>query len=796
MALTFAKFKSICFKNILVFKKEYSIPLYKQGIISVIGINKDTGSSNGAGKSTIFDIMRAIHIGRVSDGTADTQFMSNKGSSFMGYTAKYGNDTYEVTKYRNDKVYKNNTIVLKNEKPVGAKKNAVALKKDINEKYVQLSEAVWDNCVVLRTDKAHTLLQGTPSERIDFISNLCQLNAYDEIEERLKEDLKKVVTAIDELRETQALYADVSRSIGESKSKEELTEELKELDRKKDSLSFKVKDILSRRNACSEKATKISSLLKEVNSIEKYNYEGDYKSAKKELKEKQEKLNNLKSRLDRLTAALALYEQYKSLKSKLKKINAPEKEKSFYDNKVLELSKDNNKIHQDLLKAKEAKDLKKEIDNSKQYNINDLKKELAKYNTEKTRYDLLSKLIGHKYDKCPLCEQVLSKSLNIDENQLNKDRKEILIKIQDVTDKLEDAKKLVSKKSRYIEIKKYDYDSLKSKYDANEETISKYRNFISLKEKEESYKESISDIKSKLKDIDVENIEGDIENLKDRCKVLSSNVQELTALKVSLKRIYELEKELGISSDNAEKVLKKALDLVEQYDIEHEEKNTKLKKILHKIGEYDNSIKTVESLLKKKEKYESELEVLPKLEKKKKFLDALVYCYSNKGLKAQKISKILEALSIRLQEYTSILFSEKDINFEIKADSRSFSIMCVRKDSKGNTIASYDVKRLSGGEKARFTLALVFSLDDLTSPNQRCNFKVLDEVDAKLDEKGKRILLERFIPILKSKCDTLFIVSHDKEVRDSNIFDKKLIVTKENSESTVKLVEVKNVQNG
>lgn len=795
MIKPFVQFENLTFKNILVFKKEFTIPLSKQGIVSVIGINKDTGSSNGAGKSTIFEIMRAIHLGRVADGTADIQFMSNKGSSFMGYTATCGKDSYEITKYRNDKVYKNNTIVLKNEKPVGAKKNAVALKKDINEKYVQLAEAVYDNCVVLRTDKAHTLIQGTPSDRIDFISNLCQLNAYDEIEEKLKEDLRKVSDDIDSLRETQALYADVSRSLGESKSKEELTNELESLNNRKDILTKKVSDAYGNRNKCSEKSTKISSLIKEVGSIDSFNYDGDYKTASSELEENQRKLDSKKNKLDILKASVSLYEQYINIKSKLKKLNAPEKKKSFYENKVWELSKENNKIHQDLLKAKEAKLLKKEIDNSKHYNIGELKKELAKYNTEKTRYDLLSKLIGHIYDKCPLCEQVLSKSLDINEKQLNKDRKIVNDNIQKVSDKLDVAKDLVNKKTRYLEIKKYNYDSLKESYDKNESNITKYREAISLKEKEESYKESLSDIKSKLKDVDVDNLESDIDTLKKKCKVLSDRVEKLTVLKVSLKRIHDLEKELGISSDDAEKELSRVLDLVSKYDSEYESKNTKLKKVLHKIGEYDNSIKTINSLLKKKEKYEEDLKVLPKLEKKKKFLEALVFCYSNKGLKAQKISKILEALSIRLQEYTSILFSEKDINFEIKADSRSFSIMCVRKDNKGNIIAKYDVKRLSGGEKARFTLALVFSLDDLTSPNQRCNFKVLDEVDAKLDEKGKRILLERFIPILKSKCDTLFIVSHDKEVRDSNIFDQKLIVTKENAESTIKLVKVKDVQN-
>ena len=792
---TFANFDKVSFKNVLVFKDEFTIPLRNQGVISVIGVNKDTGGSNGAGKSTIFDILRAIHLGKVADGTPDIQFLSNKGSSYISYVASYGKNTYEVTKYRNDKVYKNNTIVLKNGKPIGAKKNAVALRKEISENYIKLSEAVFDNCVVLRTDKAHTLLQGTPSERIDFISNICQLNAYDEIEDRLKENLKNVSTDIDELRETQALYADVSRSLGESKSKKELTEELNELNEKKEALTKRVSDTYSKRNKCSERSTKISALIKEVSAISKYSYSGNYKDASNELEELGVKLKKSKAKLEKLIAALALYEQSKTLKEKLKKLHAPEKEKSFYESKVTELTNENKDIHRDLIKAKDAKSLKKFLDNAETYNINDLKKELSKFHTEKTRYDLLSKLVGHKYDKCPLCEQVLSKALDIDEDQLEKDKKAVEKKIQDISEKIETAREIVKKKVEYLSLKKYDYDSLKEQYDANEMKIAKYRDALSLKEKEESYKESLSDIKDKLKDINLDTIEDDIKSLQDKCDTLSDREQTLTTLKVSLKRIAELEKELGINSDNAEKELKKTLNLVEQYDIEYEKKNSKLKKVLHKIGEYDNSIKTVDTLIKKKEKYESELEVLPKLEKKKTFLEALVFCYGNKGLKATKISKILEALSIRLQEYTSILFSEKDIEFEISATNNSFSMMCVRKDNKGNVIAKYDAKRLSSGERARFTLALTFSLDDISSPNQRCNFKVLDEIDAKLDEKGKRVLLERFIPILKSKCDTLFIVSHDKEVRDSNIFDKKLIVTKHHAKSTIKLVEVSNVQN-
>ena len=73
----------------------------------------------------------------------------------------------------------------------------------------------------------------------------------------------------------------------------------------------------------------------------------------------------------------------------------------------------------------------------------------------------------------------------------------------------------------------------------------------------------------------------------------------------------------------------------------------------------------------------------------------------------------------------------------------------------------------------------------------KVNFKVLDEIDAKLDSVGKQILIERFIPMLKEKTSTLFIVSHDTEVRDANIYDARLIVKKKNRVSSIKLERLK-----
>lgn len=794
---TFAQFEKVSFKNVLVFKDEFTIPLSKQGVISVIGENKDTGGSNGAGKSTIFDILRAIHLGKVADGTPDIQFLSNKGSSYINYVASYGKNKYDITKYRNDKVYKNNTIVLKNDKPIGAKKNSVALRKEISESYIKLSEAVWDNCVVLRTDKAHTLLQGTPSDRIEFISNICQLNAYDELEDRLKENLKSVVDSIDELRETQALYADVSRTLGESQSKKSLSNSLNELESSKSYLTYDVSNAIKKKHKAETLSNKIRSLLKEVSSLEKYSFSGTIKEVTKEINEEKESCSSYQKEIEKLSALSELFNQYKSLKEKISKLNAPKEDIEHFKSKLRLLVSQGEELLPKLERAKEAKSIKEFLNNAEEYDLKELEKELSELQSTKVRLSLLSQLVGHKYDKCPLCKQLLKESIKIDEEQLKKDIDKTNKKIKEVSNNIDSANDIAFKKERLNKIGKYDYKTTKEEYYSNKEKQIECRDYISLKEKEHSYKEDLAEVKKKLNSVsvDVNDIDGTIKKYKDKLSESQDRIQKLSLIKETLSRISELEEELGMTSSNAEKELKKVLDDIEKYDLLYEKKNKKLKKVLQNIGEIQNSLSSVDKLLAKKEKYEKELEVLPKLEKKKKFLEALVYCYSNKGLKATKISKILEALSIRLQEYTSILFSEKDIEFEVTADNKSFSMMCIRKDSKGNVIAKYDAKRLSSGERARFTLALTFSLDDISSPNQRCNFKVLDEIDAKLDEKGKRVLLERFIPILKAKCDTLFIVSHDKEVRDSNIFDKKLIVTKHKAKSTIKIVEVNNVSN-
>jgi len=789
----YTEFLNLYIKNSLMFNGVFNIPLNNRGIISVVGINEDANGSNGAGKSTIFDIMRAIHLGSSSDGRRDIDFLSNKGACSIGYTAKYGEDVYSITKNRNDAIFGNNTLILKNGKSVGYKKDANATKKSVHNDFVKIPEAVWDNCVILRTDKAHTLIKGTPTERIDFLSSLCSLNCYDEIYAELKENLKEVTLKIDSLRESEALLADVSSTLSKMSSKKEVVERL----------SFVVKKINLLTKSISNKEKlkdKIEYLIKYLTELISLNDKLDRCSNDSSEKEKQKQkkleaeLKDSRKELDGVSCELTEYNYYEKMKSN------PIGKSGDYDS----LTKKNKlcvKKFDDLLLLRAVAEKQKELRLFlKQHICNhceeDIEKRLRYLSNKKLQCSVLLQVCGHSLCKCPICSSSLNK------NDFNLNRRDLEKKLADIVKKIEYAKGLSDLLNKINETKINIKDS-ESKYgklvlSSIDEEILLYKekkrkiedNLFSVKQHNE-YLEKLEKVKSSLKH--------DKEFLNKRKVLLSSKVEsrenEIRTLEkvIGYKEKAEyLETKCGVTRNEAETSLENCLSTRKKLSIKIEKRNEKKSHLLKQEGSLRESLANLQSLLNKKSKLERELASIGSLKKNKDFLTNLVFAYSNKGLKGKRIALILEALKSKLKEYTSILFSEKDISFDIVGDSNKFSIFCIRKDDKGNVVSKYDVRSLSGGEKARFVLAIVFALDDITSPTMKVNFKVLDEIDAKLDSIGKQILIEKFIPMLREKTSTLFIVSHDKEVRDAGIYDARMIVRKKNMRSTIKIKEITN----
>lgn len=778
----FTEFKKLYIKNALMFKKEIEIPLSNQGIISVIGINKDANGSNGAGKSTLFDILRAVHLGSSADGRKDIDFLSNKGESSIGYTARYGNDEFEITKNRGDKTFGNNTIILKNGESVGFKKDNNATKKSIYQEFVKIPEAVWDNCVILRTDKAHTLIRGTPSERIEFISNLCSLNCYDEINKVLKEKLNEVSNEIDSLRENEALLADVSNTLSNLKSKKEIEKEVtnksNEVKELKDSINKK-ENKLKKNEKINEASSSIINILEKIG-----NSESNSKKDSSKLQEKEQELDALRNRLKKINEELVYYKTYNELK------NNPIGEKGdieYLNDKFNKLSSKLNKLEPKIRENIKYKEIKKQIKKIKDLGIDEekLNAKEKELNQNKIQLEILSHVVGHNFCKCPICGSTLdSKSISLNKKYIENKYKKVLEKIQYIED---DKLKINKLKFLNKEIQNYSYtEDVEEKINIIESKKEKVEHKLNEAIKFKEYQKKLLSIKEKLS-CDESFLKHKKDELEEKQNELIKYIDNLKFIITNKKEIEKLEEKYNIDKAQAETIFDETSELISKLNISITNKQNSLNEKNKELGKLEEALDNINNLLRKKEKLEESLENLPKLKKRKEFVSNLCVAYSTNGLKAKKINAILEAMKVRLKEYTAVLFSEKDIDFDIKADNNRFSIMCIRKDEEGKEVCRYDVRSLSGGEKARFVLAIVFALDDITSPSMKVNFKVLDEIDAKLDSIGKQILIERFIPMLREKTSTLFIVSHDTEVRDADIYDAKLIVKKKNRTSTIKM---------
>ena len=778
----FTEFKKLHIRNSLMFKSEFEIPLSNQGIISVIGINKDANGSNGAGKSTLFDILRAVHLGSSADGRRDIDFLGNKGESSIGYVARYGNDEYEIIKNRGDKTFGNNTIILKNGESVGFKKDNNATKKSIYQEFVKIPEAVFDNCVILRTDKAHTLIRGTPSERIEFISNLCGLNYYDEINKVLKERLKDVTDKIDSLREDEALLADISNTLSNLSSKEEIEENVAKKSKKVNELKGNIKDLES----TVKKHEKTNEYCKLI--LKYYDKIGESSTTSKDDREiyldKKEELSSIKKKLSEINDELSKYKTYKELKSNPigTKGDVELLEKSIND-----ISKKLDYLEDDLDENKKYKELKKQINEIESLGLDEefISNKINNLSQKKLRLEILTHVVGHKFCECPICgSKVNSEKMSLDKDSLKEDYSNVVKKIERLKNNESKLRQLRKLKS---ELKELTYhEGLEDKINKLNKEKSSYEKELSEAIKYKEYQAKLSKLKNSISN-DEETLNSKKSKLSEKQDELEKYIENISNVIEQKKELENLEQESGINRDEAEDKFDSSATSISKCVKGLEELKEKLSYKTKKLGQLEESLANVTNLLRKKEKLETNLESLPKLRKKKDFINNLVIAYSSNGLKAVKVNAILEALKIKLKEYTSVLFSEKDIDFDIKADNSRFSIMCIRKDEHGNEVCRYDVRSLSGGEKARFVLAIVFALDDITSPSMKVNFKVLDEIDAKLDSVGKQVLIERFIPMLRAKASTLFIVSHDSDVRDANIYDAKLIVKKKNRISTVKL---------
>lgn len=771
------EFKSLVIQNAITYDS-VKIPLSNQGLVSVIGNNKDTGDSNGSGKTTMWELFRFAHTGSTNIGLRETQ-LPNGENMLIGYTAKVDGKKVSVMRHRNFESIGNKIQCELSGEPWGYKKKEIALSKEICQELVPIPPSVFDNCVYLSTKNAHTIIDGTPSSRIEFISKLFGLDAYDEVLVRIKHAVKNCKEEIDSIAHFEVTLDDVTRQLKDTASKDEI--EIEEVEirnylKKKKSLRKELSAELERLIELQSKIKTAQDLHEEIDSFGII----DSKIKKKLVEE-----------VDKLLTDKSSYEQNLKKHKELKSLNVTEVEGNLKDlRKSLDKLKERRSDIRELLPI--AEEYLECISKAKGMS-SDILKDCKSRLKEATINLSFVRLKSHITDVCGVCNSKVAnpakirKSAEKEEESVEKqvaELEKILRKAESSSEYMHRAEKI---KKKYPEINEDSAKTWSKELNTIKSKIESIESSMETIEANEENSRRYKELKAELKGFkpDPEKYAA-IQDMYEQKSSVLSKIEVVLNLKNKLNALLDEIKCKAVLLDKTHRDNEKAI-LQLRTKLDKLDKN--ISRATEDLGRVEEALSSVDSLLKKKKLMELNLKPMKKLRNRLFLLENLQVAYGPKGLKVKKLESILKLIGKKLKEYTSILFTEKDLSFKTIGNERQLTILAKRKYKTHET--EYDVKTFSGGERARLSLALIFAIDDAMSPLKRCNIKILDEIDRSLDPLGKDILINKLIPRLKGRNQSIFVISHDEGIRDADIYDKELIVTKKLGRTTAEMVSCK-----
>ena len=149
-------------------------------------------------------------------------------------------------------------------------------------------------------------------------------------------------------------------------------------------------------------------------------------------------------------------------------------------------------------------------------------------------------------------------------------------------------------------------------------------------------------------------------------------------------------------------------------------------------------------------------------------------------LKRRKLHQVVESIRDCLPRFASTMFShEPNTRFIVSGDDESLDLVCRRRVEEA--VVDIPVKSLSGGEKQRLSVALVFTLHALLHARKRPDLLILDEVDRGLDDVGIASLMS-LVRGVRQQYGTVIMTSHRSQIAGA-AFDQTWTVTKQDETS-------------
>jgi DNA repair exonuclease SbcCD ATPase subunit len=780
------RFKSLKFEGVIPFSGETVVPLENMGRVFLAGENQDTGGSNGAGKSTVFEVLQHILFSTTSKGFARGKFV---GQGYRGeLLLEVDGHDYSITQFRGAKgeERKDGYTILKDGKDV-TPKGTRHMQDCINfiKEIVGITEAEFRGYVYLAQEgPGHVLISGKGADKRNYLSDLFTLDRYDSVREGVDEELILINANIGALSEKAAVRDELKEQLDDITMGEEDFKEFFEslkgtktfIDEKHEVWSARLKEA----DAAKSKVEERRNLEIQLEQIFPKWQELDTQDA---ISQRQVKVRNLLNRIEKLEQLAEITDE----KSELEELYISDLDTSLEEaisalndvqSKVTLLEEEVKLVKRRLVLEEKLPDVTGVSD--------DLEERLKKTNEAlirmkmelKTAEETLTstkELVG---SDCPTCGH----SLDVEAIQKSRELSEKVVKslkpaIQSEKRVSEELRKLADKSEEHARVMAQMGELPEGSLADRSEAISEFGSEVSrLKEVVEQVRENgrVSRRLGELSEALVEfssSLDPDkLEEYKEKARKLDKQVtklQTLHTLKTQLDSMPEIE---VLDEDEYER----SSELAEHYEDSRSE-------LAVQISEAKSRKKSYKALSERLKELEASLEVWEEVQHRKSLFEAMKAAYGPKGLKIHQLKKICNAICKTLPKYTTVMFQEPRIEFFVDNDPDSTEIeFYIRRFLKTGT-EEYPVGKLSGGEKKRLAVAFIFALADLVAPRKKCNLIVLDEVGDGLDPVGEYAFASQLLPQLTQ--ESVVITSHRPGIESAQ-FDTNWSVTKKDNRST------------
>jgi DNA repair exonuclease SbcCD ATPase subunit len=742
------RLKKVTIKNIRTFKEE-TFDLENRGLVSIIGMN-------GSGKTTLFNAVRANLFNAMNDKSKFDDLVRNKKDAQIVVEFENNGKEYisDLSRIKGKWIYEilENGVNITPHNQIDARKiPAIAIGVTAEE---------WDAAIQLSQKGAHVLVSGTPAKRKEYISEFFGIDdKYDVIQERAKEELKKVENSIREIESyshtKQALEEELKQiHIVDVKAEEDRIHELSlKIQDSKDKVSL-LKDVLSKQK------------LWELYSADAYPAGYEQVDAAAWLRHFQDEKLSLESRVNNYKKASeynlrveASNRQYEELNKWLDSQSLlasryPESSGVYVNERATLRAKKQTSLSR-VTYLNQLKDLRHLEGNVLHETTGDeqlLSEMRSEYAVSSAKYTATMN------GKCPTCGSEFSHEHVLGDYQ----------KLVDLGNKIAELdQKIVALKNENVLIMKF-RDIEKQLSGIPEFTDNEDLHLASLEQ----------DID---KVIDYQNKKKIFEGLaKSEPMDLGSlpTEQETEQNKVNLNFYQKMVNAralcpTSIPSSSESSLLETEIARLTREIVPLEEDLLTLR----------SSVMAVEKMKQSKKRIEDQIETinekfltLGRLHEEELYWKTMVFAYGPKGLRVVQLQKIMDLILSVLPAYTARMFNGKRISFTTEVDAGSISIIATREDEEG--VYTNDISTLSGGEASKMTVCLIFAVAKARLAKKKSNVIILDEVDAQVDEEGKFLFVNELLPMMRDEFESVFVISHSKDTSQTAIFDENLLFKK------------------